>query len=237
MSKAKTAQQPRYSWIADFVYGAIDGSVTTFAVVAGVQGASLSVSVVLILGFANLLSDGLSMAVSKYSGDKADKERIQKIRRLEYQSIQEKPEEEIDEIKTILAQHGLTGKTLTDATTMVTANKEHWVDLMLRHEFSVIDEAIYPVRGAITTFMAFITVGCIPLIGYVLMLFLPLSRQYTFFATCLATLGALFVVGAIKSTFTDQHWFKAGITTMALGGIAASVSYGVGFMLKGLANG
>lgn len=229
------SNQPRYSWIADFVYGAIDGSVTTFAVVAGVQGASLSVSIVLILGFANLLSDGLSMAVSKYSGDKADKERIQKIRRLEYQSIKENPEEEIAEIKTILAQTGVTGKTLTEATKMVTANKDKWVDLMLRHEFNVIDEAIYPVRGAVTTFTAFIIVGCIPLIGYVLMFFLPISRNYTFFATCLATLGALFIVGAIKSTFTDQHWFKAGITTMALGGVAASVSYGVGFLLKGIA--
>lgn len=235
MALSNHASQPRYSWIADFVYGAIDGSVTTFAVVAGVQGASLSVSIVLILGFANLLSDGLSMAVSKYSGDKADKERIQKIRRLEYQSIKDNPEEEVEEIKVILEQTGVTGKTLTEATKMVTANKDKWVDLMLRHEFNVIDEAIYPVRGAVTTFMAFIMVGCIPLIGYVAMFFLPISRNYTFFATCLATLVALFIVGAIKSSFTDQHWFKAGITTMALGGVAASVSYGVGFLLKGIA--
>jgi vacuolar iron transporter family protein len=49
--------------IEDFVYGATDGAVTTFAVVAGVIGAALSPSIVLILGFANLFADGFSMAI------------------------------------------------------------------------------------------------------------------------------------------------------------------------------
>ena len=48
-------------YIGEFVYGGIDGSVTTFAVVAGSTGASLDTSVVLILGFANLIADGFSM--------------------------------------------------------------------------------------------------------------------------------------------------------------------------------
>ena len=56
--------------LEDFVYGATDGAVTTFAVVAGVIGASLSSSVVLILGFANLLADGFSMGCWKVSGYK-----------------------------------------------------------------------------------------------------------------------------------------------------------------------
>ena len=46
--------------VEDFVYGATDGSVTTFAVVAGVIGAELSPSIVLILGFATLFADGFS---------------------------------------------------------------------------------------------------------------------------------------------------------------------------------
>jgi VIT1/CCC1 family predicted Fe2+/Mn2+ transporter len=62
----------KYNWLPDFVYGSIDGVVTTFAVVSGVKGADLSVSIVLILGFANLLGDGFSMAVGKYLSDKAN---------------------------------------------------------------------------------------------------------------------------------------------------------------------
>ncbi len=53
-------------YLADLVYGANDGIITTFAIVAGVAGAELSAVVVLILGVANLVADGLSMAASNY---------------------------------------------------------------------------------------------------------------------------------------------------------------------------
>jgi VIT1/CCC1 family predicted Fe2+/Mn2+ transporter len=64
--------------VEDFVYGATDGSVTTFAVVAGVIGAELSPSIVLILGFANLFADGFSMAVGNYLASKTRIEYIEK---------------------------------------------------------------------------------------------------------------------------------------------------------------
>lgn len=53
------------------VYGANDGIITTFAVVAGVAGASLSPSIVLILGLANLVGDGISMGLSNYLGERS----------------------------------------------------------------------------------------------------------------------------------------------------------------------
>lgn len=65
-----------YNWVPDFVYGGIDGVVTTFAVVAGVKGASLALPVILILGFANLVADGFSMAVGKYLSDKSSKDHL-----------------------------------------------------------------------------------------------------------------------------------------------------------------
>jgi len=55
-----------HKYLPEFVYGGIDGSVTTFAVVSGVMGASLAPAIVLILGFANLFADGFSMAISDY---------------------------------------------------------------------------------------------------------------------------------------------------------------------------
>ncbi|MEX2017479.1 MAG: VIT1/CCC1 transporter family protein [Candidatus Pacearchaeota archaeon] len=61
-------------YLPEFVYGGIDGSVTTFAVVAGVIGASLSSSIILILGFANLFADGFSMAISNYLSTKSRNE-------------------------------------------------------------------------------------------------------------------------------------------------------------------
>ena len=62
--------------LQDFIYGSIDGAVTTFAIVAGVVGASLSTNIILILGFANLFADGFSMAIGNYQASKAQQEFI-----------------------------------------------------------------------------------------------------------------------------------------------------------------
>ena len=59
-------KEEKGKYLPEFVYGAIDGIITTFAVVAGASGASLSSGIVLILGFANLFGDGFSMALSNY---------------------------------------------------------------------------------------------------------------------------------------------------------------------------
>lgn len=59
-------------YLGEFVYGGVDGSVTTFAVVAGSAGAELSSSVILILGFANLLADGFAMSVGAFLSSKSE---------------------------------------------------------------------------------------------------------------------------------------------------------------------
>ncbi len=59
-------------YIKDIVYGANDGVITTFAVVAGVAGAALSHEVILVVGLANILADGFSMASSDYLGTKSE---------------------------------------------------------------------------------------------------------------------------------------------------------------------
>ena len=68
-------------YIRDLVYGANDGVITTFAVVAGVTGGTLSPAAVLVLGVANLLADGLSMGVGNYLGIRSD-ERVREAQRL-----------------------------------------------------------------------------------------------------------------------------------------------------------
>src|SRR5687768_4356327 len=65
-------------YLSEFVYGGIDGAVTTFAVVAGATGARLSTSIVIILGFANLIADGFSMGVGSYLSSKSERELMEK---------------------------------------------------------------------------------------------------------------------------------------------------------------
>lgn len=66
-------------YIGDIVYGANDGIITTFAVVAGVAGAALSPQIVVILGIANLIADGFSMATSNYLARKSEREYKEKV--------------------------------------------------------------------------------------------------------------------------------------------------------------
>lgn len=69
---AKEIQPFRLTYLKEFVYGGIDGSVTTFAVVAGATGAKMDAGVIIILGFANLIADGFSMSVGNYLSEKSD---------------------------------------------------------------------------------------------------------------------------------------------------------------------
>ena len=69
---AKGIQRKRFYYMKEFVYGGIDGSVTTFAVVAGATGGKLDAGVIIVLGFANLIADGFSMSVGNYLSEKSD---------------------------------------------------------------------------------------------------------------------------------------------------------------------
>lgn len=226
----------KYNWLPDFVYGGIDGAVTTFAVVAGVVGAGLSTPTILILGFANLFADGFSMAVSKYSSDKAELDRIDHIRKIEEASIVEKPQEEQKEIAAILKRWGFQGKDLSRAQQIITSNPKIWVKMMLNHEFNIIEENVNPIKGATATFLAFLAIGLIPLVGYTSQSFTGFSNGSLFVGTCAATLAALFVVGTVKSRFTSLHWMYTGSQTAVIGGLAAVISYFVGDVLGQLFN-
>jgi len=223
-----------YNWISDFVYGGIDGAVTTFAVVAGVEGASLAVPIILIMGFANLFGDGFSMSVGKYLSDKANLEQYVKIRQIEFRHLIEKTEHEKNEIREIMEAYGFKGKDLERAVEIITSNPDGWVDMMMRNEFNMTSENVKPLRGAVVTFMSFITVGFIPLLGYTFRAFVNFNDSQMFYVTAATTLCGLFLVGTVKSKFSMRHWFICGIETAFVGGTAAAIAYGVGFFIKTL---
>src|SRR5204862_7986334 len=101
--RRRLASGPAQSYLGDFVLGAVDGCVTTFAVVAGVAGAGLTQgpTIVIILGLANVLADGFSMAVGNFLGTKSDQQVVDRIRRTEEMHIDEVPEAEREEIRQI----------------------------------------------------------------------------------------------------------------------------------------
>lgn len=222
-------------YLPDFVYGGIDGSVTTFAIVAGVTGASLSPSIVLILGFANLFADGFSMAVSNYLSTKSKKEYADKIRKSEEDSIANIPEEETQEIREIFSEKGFTGRQLDDAVEIITSNQDVWVDTMMKDEFGIVEDQTSAFKSALVTFISFNLIGFIPLLAYVLSYFSDSFRINTFLISIILTSIAFFLVGSIKGRIVGRRWVMSGIETLLIGGAAAIIAYYVGYLLRGLA--
>src|SRR5262245_48165817 len=127
---ARLGRDPKVSYLRDWVYGGIDGAVTTFAVVAGVVGAELSPRVVLILGMANLIGDGFSMAAGNYLSTKSEHDELKFYEAIEQRHIEEFPEGEREEIRHIMKRRGFKGKDLQRVVAVITADPKRWVEAM-----------------------------------------------------------------------------------------------------------
>lgn len=211
-----------YSPLKDMIYGGIDGAVTTFAIVAGVEGAGLSHNIIVALGLANILADGFSMAASNYSGTKAELDDRKRIIQIEERHIADHPDGEREELRQILALRGLSGPVLEQATEEIARSKEKWIDLMLTDEYGLSRDDPNPFRAAIATFVAFMIAGAVPLVPFVVGLPNP------FALSVYATLVTFFLIGAGKSRWSLSKWWRSGTETLLIGGLAALLAYGVG---------
>lgn len=225
----------RHSYLRDFVYGAIDGAVTTLAVVSGVAGAQLSSGVVIILGVANLIADGFSMAASNYLGTQAERQQLERARRIEGEEIDRYPEGEREEIRQIVRSKGFEGRELERAVEVITSDRDRWIDMMLTEELGLSLEGPSAIKAALATLAAFVVVGAAPLLPFVMQYLLPGLVTSPFTWCAVVTAAGFFGVGAAKARFVEQTWYLSGLETLAIGGAAAALAYGVGMMLGGLA--
>lgn len=222
--------------LEDFVYGATDGAVTTFAIVAGVVGASLSPAIVLILGFANLFADGFSMAVGNYLATKSQKEYIDRARQREEWEIDNLADQERQEIRDIYAGKGFKDEILDEIVRIITSRRKVWVDTMMKEELGLIDDARRPRDTAITTFVAFNVIGVIPLVPFIAMYAIGAiaTAADAFIYSSVFTGIAFFTIGAVKGRILQKSLLRSGAGTLAVGSIAAVVAFVVGYLLNQL---
>ena len=224
-----------HQYIGGMVYGGLDGIVTTFAVVSGVAGASLGLSIILILGLANLLADGLSMAAGAYLSLKSEREYYDRERKREVWEVENYPEGEEAEM---LALYRAQGYSEEDAATLVeikSKNREGWVDEMMVHELGLLPDDRKPILSAVATFSAFLVAGSVPLLVYLLGLGVPIAPDTAFSVAVVLSGVALFALGAAKVLITERNWLRSGLEMLVVGGVAAGVAYLVGYLLASLA--
>jgi vacuolar iron transporter family protein len=220
---------PKQNYLRDWIYGGIDGSVTTFAVVTGVVGAHLSPAIIVIMGFANLFADGFSMAASNFLGTKAEHDDIRRLAAIEHRHIELTPDGEREEVRQIFAAKGFTGTDLERVVALITSDRERWVRTMLTEEYGLPLQARSPWMAALTTFSAFALCGLVPLIPFLLGMDGALAVSI-----CLTGLVFL-VIGSVKSRWSTVSWWRSGLSTFLVGAIAATLAYVAGVFLKNLA--
>ena len=220
-------------YLGEFVYGGIDGGVTTFAVVAGAIGAGLDSSVVIILGLANLIADGFSMSVGAYLSAKSEHDNYQRNEDIEYWEVENLPEKEKDEIREIYQAKGFEGDLLEQVVQTITADKDRWVNVMMKEELGMIKDTKSPFRIGAVTFISFLIIGFIPLLVYIWD-YISGFPANTFFWSAILTTLSFVIVGYMKSYINETNKIRSVLETLGLGGAAAVLAYFVGAILEAL---
>jgi len=197
------------------LFGGLDGIITTFAVVAGASGGSLSVPVVLIMGFSSLVADALSMGV----GD----------------ALSSKAEGEIKEMIDLYIERGIPAEDASAIVRTMAKHKDFFIDVMMRDELGMEPPETSPGRipdhwvSGMFCFTAFMICGSVPLLGYVA--FLPATGDTAtlFGISCGLTAATLFLLGAIKSRFTTKTWWHSGAEILIVGAFTAAAAYLIGW--------
>ena len=227
----RLATPVKASTLPDAVLGGIDGCVTTFAVVSGAFGAGFSPQVALVLGFANLLADGFSMAVSNYEAGQAQLAQIASTDRSDRQHIDVVPEGEREEIRQLFQAKGFEGELLEEVVETLCRDPDVWVETMLREEHGLSVVGLNPLRAAFATFAAFFTVGTLPLLPYAL----PGLGATSQFLASLGLAGGVFLgIGMLKSAVYGLPAWRSGLRTLLMGTAAAGLAFATGYFAQGM---
>lgn len=228
---SKNVQTSNGKYIKSIVYGGLDGIVTTFAVVAGSVGGELSLKVILILGFSNLLADGFSMAVGDYLSTKSQNEYEKMIRQNEQLEIVNHHEQEVKRMMNSFVDQGVEKEDADLIVKTLAKYEEPFVKQVRKEKYGTDSIEELPLKNALATFLSFSLFGVVPLLTYVFSLGLPILVQNSFLIASILIGITLFILGAVKSKINHSNWLKSGIEMLVVGGLAAIVAYVVGVVL------
>ena len=221
-------------YLGEMGYGGLDGIITTFAVVSGVAGAQLGTPVILILGLANLLADGFSMATGAYLSSKSEQEYYRKEWEREAWEVEHFPDGERAELHEVYRERGYDEGEARQLVDIQSREPTRWVKAMMLDELGMLEDERNPLFNGIVTFTSFVIAGVVPLLIYLLGLFTHISEYFAFPASVIMSGLALFGLGAAKVAVTKLNPIRSGFEMLIVGGLAAGVAYIVGALLKGI---
>jgi VIT1/CCC1 family predicted Fe2+/Mn2+ transporter len=222
-------------YVKSLVFGGLDGTITTFAVVAASKGGSLSADVVLLMGFANLVADGLSMGFGDYLSSKAELEFVKTEKKREKWELENYPEGEKKEMIELYMARGVSEDDATLVIETLAKYKNFFLDLMLVEELGLMppDETDSPAKNGLVTFVAFAMFGFVPLVPYVFGKAIGGANGNAMFGSaCGLTALTMAALGAAKAKFTNQNMTSSALYMLLNGSLAAASAYLVSFAIS-----
>jgi len=223
----KEAHKTSGSDLRDFILGFQDGLVNVLGIVLAVAVASGDLKIILIAGLAAAFAESISMAAVAYTATKSEKDFYKAELEREIWEIENKPKEEIKEIRDIYQKKGFRGKLLNDIVKHITSNKKLWLDTMMKEELNLIDNKNQsPLKSSIIVGISALIGSFIPLIAF---LFMPITAAMI--GSIIFSLIILFLVGVQKARITTGNPIKSGLEIALIGIASALAGYAIGLAL------
>ncbi len=212
------------SSIRDFVFGFGDGVNTSLGIAAGVGGADASSNIIILAALVAMFTGAKAMAVQNYLAVKSHRELLKSEIDREIWEIENKPEDERQEIEDIYKAKGFSGKDLEMIVNKITSDKKVWLDTMLNEELNLnLEIAGHPLKSALRMFVSFLVGGILPIIP-----FFFAEGYVPLFIAIGISLSTSFIVGAVKSKMAQTSIIKGGIEMAGLGTGIALIGFGIG---------
>lgn len=212
-------------WLRAATFGAMDGLVTTIALIAGVGGGGADREMIVLTGLAGVVAGAFSMALGEFASVGTQNDAVQAEADVERDELARHPRAEQYELTQAFRDLGLSEPTAAAVAREVHADPDLALRVHLSQELGVsLDDKPSPWVAAVSSFAAFVVGGLVPLVTFLL--------GFGSLTLGLAVGGAgLLVAGALTSRFTSRTWWGAALRQLAFGALAAGATYLVGTLI------
>jgi vacuolar iron transporter family protein len=209
-------------WLRPAVFGAMDGLVSNFALIAGVAGGSGERSIVVLAGLAGLAAGAFSMAAGEYTSVASQAEHARAEIEVERVELARNPQAEAAELAQMYVDRGLTPELAAEVARQLHRDPELALQVHTREELGVTLDDLPSARlAAVSSFLAFAVGAFIPIAPYLL-------GAETLLPAVVVSLLGLFVAGAVVTRITSRPWWYGGTRQLLLGALAALLTYAFG---------
>ncbi|KAI7748622.1 hypothetical protein M8C21_012422 [Ambrosia artemisiifolia] len=233
-------ERPREPWkgelVKSIVYAGLDAIITSFSLISSISAGRLSSVDVLVLGFANLVADGISMGFGDYVSSNTERDVAVKERLVtEWEVTNRRRGQE----QALLNRYRDLGMNIDDATTVVNIFAKYediMVDeKMVQNGILSPDDGEKPWKKGLITFGAFLVFGSAPILAFIILIPFTHNDTHKFIGACILSALALAALGAAKAKIAGQNYALSISGTLFNGALAGFAAYMIGWVLRDVA--